>query len=55
VEGGDARPTDQSHAVFKELSGRLEKELARLDALLTSDLTAFNKLIAAEHLDEVKN
>jgi photosystem II stability/assembly factor-like uncharacterized protein len=55
VEGGDARPTDQSHAVFKELSGRLEKELARLDALLTSDLTAFNKLIAAENLDEVKN
>ena len=28
VESGDAKPTDQSYAVFKELSARLDKELA---------------------------
>jgi photosystem II stability/assembly factor-like uncharacterized protein len=55
VEGGDSRPTDQAHTVFKELSSRLEKEFARLDTLLTADLTAFNKLIAAEKLEEVRN
>ena len=38
VESGDYRPTDQSYAVFKELSGRLDKELARLDALVKTDL-----------------
>ena len=34
VESGDYRPTDQSHAVFKELSGQLDTQLARLDALI---------------------
>jgi hypothetical protein len=55
VEGGDARPTDQSQAVFKELSGRLDKELARLDALVKSDLAALNKLLADQKLEPVKD
>ena len=46
VESGDARPTDQSYAVFKDLSTRLDRELARLDALMTSDLPDFNKVLA---------
>ena len=54
VESGDYRPTDQSLAVFKELSGRLDKQLARLDALVTSDLAAFNKLLEAAGLVEIK-
>jgi photosystem II stability/assembly factor-like uncharacterized protein len=47
VESGDYRPTDQAHAVFKELSGRLDKQLARLDALLKAELAAFNKSLDA--------
>jgi hypothetical protein len=54
VEGGDAKPTDQSYAVFKELSGRLDKELAKLDALLTAELGAFNAQLMGEKLDAVK-
>ncbi len=55
VETGDYRPTDQSFAVFKELSGRLETQLAALDALLDSDLAAFNKLLAKKKLEPVTN
>jgi photosystem II stability/assembly factor-like uncharacterized protein len=43
VESGDHRPTDQSYAVFKELSGRLDKQLARLEDIVRTGLTAFNK------------
>ena len=50
VESGDARPTDQSYAVFKDLSARLDKELARLDALVKSDLVALNRLLAQLNL-----
>jgi hypothetical protein len=55
VEGGDARPTDQAHAVFKELSGRLDKQLARLDGFLQSELPAFNKLLTDRKLDPIKD
>jgi hypothetical protein len=53
VEGGDARPTDQSYAVFKELSGRLDKELARLDAIVKGDLAGFNTQLAGMKLEGV--
>ncbi len=43
VESGDAKPTDQSYAVFKDLSARLDKELTRLDALTRTELAEFNK------------
>ena len=32
VESGDYKPTDQSYAVFKDLSARLDQQLARLEA-----------------------
>jgi hypothetical protein len=44
VESGDYRPTDQSYAVFKELSARLDTQLARLEALVKTDLAAFEKM-----------
>ena len=43
VESGDGRPTDQSYAVFKDLSARLDRELGRLDALVKSDLPALER------------
>ncbi len=54
VESGDYKPTDQSYAVFKELSARLDRELARLDALVTSDIAAFNRQLEAAKLDPIK-
>ena len=55
VECGDARPTDQSYAVFKDLSARLDKELGRLDALVTSDLGAVNKLLVDRKMEPIKD
>ena len=54
VEGGDYRPTAQAQAVFKELSGRLDKELARLDALVKTDLAGFNRQLTGAGLEPVK-
>jgi hypothetical protein len=55
VESGDARPTDQSRAVFNELAGRLDKELARLDAAVRGDVEAFNRLLRGRKLDPIKD
>ena len=55
VESGDARPTDQSYAVFKELSGHLDKQLARLDAFVSTELPALNKLLAEHQLEPIED
>ena len=53
VESGDFRPTDQSQAVFKELSARLDAELGKLDALIRIDLTAFNAMVVKKKLTPI--
>jgi hypothetical protein len=53
VEAGDGKPTDQSYSVFKELSGRLDEQLAKLDGVLKADLPPFNKEIARKKLTPV--
>ncbi|HVH09953.1 MAG TPA: glycosyl hydrolase [Gemmatimonadales bacterium] len=45
VQSADAAPTAQERAVFAELSQRLDRELAALRAIETSDLTAFNRML----------
>jgi photosystem II stability/assembly factor-like uncharacterized protein len=55
VEMGDARPTEQAYAVFKDLSGRLDKELARLDATLRDEVEAFNRLLRGRKLEPVRD
>jgi hypothetical protein len=55
VESADGRPTDQSYAVVKDLSTRLDTELARLDAVVRADLPALNKLVAGKKLEPVKD
>jgi len=54
VESGDGRPTEQTYAVFKELSGRLDEQLARLAALEKKELVAYNKIIQGRKLDPIK-
>jgi photosystem II stability/assembly factor-like uncharacterized protein len=55
VETGDYKPTDQSYAVFKELSDRLDQQFGQLDTVFSIDLAAFNKLLARKKLEPVKN
>jgi photosystem II stability/assembly factor-like uncharacterized protein len=54
VESGDSKPTDQSIAVFKDLSTRLDDQLARLDAVVKRDLAEFNSALVAAKLEAVK-
>ncbi|MGN6593435.1 MAG: hypothetical protein ACTHJX_11115, partial [Terriglobales bacterium] len=48
IEGGyDARPTDQTYAVFKDLQAELQKVLAQFDAVKSGELATFNQKLAA--------
>ena len=49
----DARPTDQSYAVFKQLSAELDGHLAALEAIVATDLPPLNKLLVARRLAPV--
>jgi photosystem II stability/assembly factor-like uncharacterized protein len=53
IESADARPTTQDSDVFKDLSGRLDAQIARLDAMLKADVPAFNKLLVSRKLEPV--
>ena len=55
VESGDYRPTEQAYAVFKELSARLDKQLARLEATMKNDVAAFNAALTAAGLPPLKD
>ena len=55
VEGGDNKPTNQAYTVFKELSGRLDKELARIDAVVKNDVASFNNLLSKAGIEHVKD
>ncbi len=55
VESGDYKPTDQSYAVFKDLSSRLDRQFASLDLIVKTDLAAFNKLLVGKKLAAVKD
>jgi photosystem II stability/assembly factor-like uncharacterized protein len=54
IETGDAKPTDQSYVVFKELSAQLDAIKQRLDTLLKNDLQQFNQAAAASGQAVVK-
>ncbi len=55
VESGDYRPTDQAYAVFKDLSARLSRYLADLEALAEREIPAFNKMLAGKKLPPIKD
>ena len=54
VETGDARPTNATYVVFRELSAELDIQLARLKGLVSGDLAALNKLLAAKNLQPIR-
>ena len=55
VEYGDNKPTDQSYAVFKELSARLDEQLAALDRLASTELAALNSMLAKKKVEPIKD
>ncbi len=54
VQSADARPTRQSHEVFKDLSTRLGVQLERLDSATKTAVPAFNTLLASRKLEPIK-
>ena len=54
VETGDARPTNATYVVFRELSGELDVQLMKLRNLENTDLATLNKMVAARSLDPIK-
>jgi photosystem II stability/assembly factor-like uncharacterized protein len=54
VGGAESAPTEQSLAVYEDLSRRIDVELAALNALLDADLRAFNELAAKAAVPAVK-
>ncbi|MCS7081441.1 MAG: glycosyl hydrolase [Bacteroidota bacterium] len=45
IQSADARPTQQTYEVFRDLSGRVDRELARLRTVVSEDLPRFNRLV----------
>lgn len=54
IDTGHAPPTEGAQQVLTELTMELRNELSNLDGLLSQELAAFNKLIAARRLAPVK-
>jgi hypothetical protein len=54
VETGDARPTNASYQVFKELSAELDVQLAKLKNIKETDLAEFNKTLVFWKLEPIR-
>ena len=54
VDSGDFRPTDQDYTVFRELSGRLDAILGRLDQVIAADLSRLNEQLVKRNVAPVK-
>ncbi len=50
---GDFRPTDQAVAIKNELTAAIDAELMKLNAIMQSDLPAFNKLVREREVPAV--
>jgi photosystem II stability/assembly factor-like uncharacterized protein len=53
VESAENKPTDQTYTVFKELSGRLDAQLEKLQAALKSELPRLNAALKREKITEI--
>jgi hypothetical protein len=53
VSSADAAPTEQSYAVYRDLTARIDKELATLKATLDTDVPAFVKLVKEQDVPAI--
>ncbi len=54
VERGEARPTDQSRAVFEHLSGLLQAQIIQMNTIIQQDVTRLNALLEGENLEPIE-
>jgi hypothetical protein len=48
---GDYRPTEQSYAFKKEITGKIDEQLGKFKAILQTDVPNFNKLVKEKGID----
>ncbi len=53
IESADARPTDQSHEVFKMLSDQLDVQIGKMDSIIKTDLPRLVAMLQKQKLDAV--
>ena len=53
VESSDNKPTDQTYVVFKELSGKLDAQIQKLQQSLKTDLPRLNAALKREKAGEI--
>ncbi len=53
VASADARPTRQAYEVFRDLSAKLDDQLARLKEILQKDIPAFNRQVKAQKIPAI--
>ena len=53
VASADAAPTDQSYAVYEEVVGLINAQLAKFEQIMRDDLPAFNKVVRDQSVPAV--
>jgi hypothetical protein len=53
VMNSEDAPTEQSYAVFKDLTAKLQVQLDALNKIATSDIAGFNKLVRDQNIPAV--
>ena len=54
MASADAAPTEPSYAVYRDLSARIDAELARLERVMAEDVPAFNRLVREKEIPAVR-
>ena len=53
IAGADAAPTDQSIALYEELTAKIDAQLRQLDGVMRTDLRSFNALVREQNIPAV--
>jgi photosystem II stability/assembly factor-like uncharacterized protein len=53
ISNADSAPTDQSYAVYEDLTGKINAQLRQLEAVLKTDIPAFNALVREQNIPAV--
>lgn len=53
VQSADAAPTEQSYAVYTDLVGQIDEQLAKLAQIMKVDVPAFNQLVREQNVPAV--
>jgi photosystem II stability/assembly factor-like uncharacterized protein len=54
IESADVAPTEQTYSMFRTLGGKLDDQLAKLDAAVKTKLPAVNQQLQRQKLDVIK-